>query len=68
METPLQVISNILGRRLRIAEALTVSRCMQFFIGWMKRFGYTKETFFVPLEQKSKSKPLRLRTLKQIGD
>ena len=34
-------------------DLFTVNSCMQFFIGWMKRFGCTNETFYVPLEIKA---------------
>jgi hypothetical protein len=49
----LQIFNNISGRSHRIIVYFTVSRCMQFFIGLMKRFGYTQEAFFVPLNKKA---------------
>ena len=33
-----------------IIEALAVDRYMQFFIGWMKRFGYISSLFSFPLK------------------
>jgi hypothetical protein len=62
MKEDVQILNDILGKSRRIVASFTVNRCMQFLIGLMKRFGYTTETFFVPLEQKSTSKPLRPRT------
>ena len=53
MKEDLQIFDKVLGRSHRIVGSLTVNRCTKFFIGWMKRFGFTKKTFFVPLEQKA---------------
>jgi len=33
-------------------EALTTSRCTEFLIGWMKRFGNTLKLFVFPLNNK----------------
>jgi hypothetical protein len=66
MKEDLQIYDKVIeSRRL---EAFAVNRCMYFFIGLMKRFGYTNEPFLVPLEQKSKSKPLRFKPFKETGD
>ena len=66
MKEDLQIFDKVIeSHRL---EAFTANRCMQVFIGLMKRFGYTKDPFFVPLGQKSKSKPPRSNLFKEIGD
>jgi hypothetical protein len=41
-----------LGRRSGVlVGALTAKRCMKFFIGWMKRFGYALTLFTFPLNK-----------------
>jgi phage regulator Rha-like protein len=61
MKEDFQTFSNIRGRSHRIVVQFTVSRCMQFFIGLMKRFGNTQKNLFRSPEQKSTSKPLKIR-------
>jgi hypothetical protein len=54
MKEGLQIFDRMSGRSHRKVESLTVYKCMKFFVGWMKRFGYPKDNFFVPLEQKAR--------------
>jgi hypothetical protein len=55
MKEDKQIFEKMPGSNHQTVECLAVYRCMKFFIGWMTRFEYPKETFFVSPEQKAHS-------------
>ena len=52
MKANVQIHEDKPGRSYMIIGTLPVNRCIEFFIGWMKRFGHPSSLFSFPLNKK----------------
>ena len=52
MKANVQIHEDKPGRSHIIVRTLTVNRCIEFFIGWIKRFGHPLSLFLFPLNKK----------------